>query len=266
MYDTHVHSTFSNDGKSGLEEYARYLDENAIEGIGFTEHVDFMPECGSYGLFDYHAYIEAIESYRKKGYLFYAGAEIDYAYKVRQDIAEHLEQHKYDYTICSVHMINGISISDGRSTGCFRDAAVLRDMLERYYFEAASCIQTEAFDVIGHMNIYKRYITEDYFKDSGLKAWSHEMEEELARACAASGKILEVNTSGLFAPAAATFPDAGFLKSYYGYGGRMVSMGSDAHQALHICRGFSQARELLKDLAFKYLFLPWNKERPEKIV
>lgn len=276
MYDIHVHSTFSHDGKSRLEEYALLLDKNSVDtgffgisrnldgrklkGIGFAEHVDFLPECGGYGLFDYTSYKASINEFKQKGYEFYAGAEIDYSYRVEKEIAASLKEEYYDYVISSVHMINGLSVSTDENVESFRNINMFRDILEKYYHEVGCSLKVKEFDAIGHIDIYRRYFKDDFFESSPLRSCIEEMDNELSRACAKSDKIIEVNSSGLFSPSGSTFPGTEFIKSYFDYGGRMVCLGSDAHNASHVARGFDAVIELLKGIGFRYVFLPWKKD------
>lgn len=264
-YDTHVHSTFSPDAVSGMGEYATLIDNRKVKGIGFAEHVDFLPECGAYDFFDYGAYISAIHEYRSKGYEFLAGAEIDYAKKVEEDIKAHLKQNPYDFTICSIHMIDGFSISDGRNNACLQNEEAFLDLIEKYYFEVDSGLKAEAFDVLGHIGIYSRSLTEEFYRSKRIRERVAELESGLAAACAASNIIVEVNTSGFFAPCQSMIPGPAFLKKYFAYGGRRVSLGSDAHRSEHAVRGFDRAVGIIKSIGFEYIYLPWDKDRPFKL-
>ncbi len=263
-YDTHVHTTFSPDAVSTLEDYSRKIDKGKVCGIGFTEHVDFMPECGAYGFFDYDAFMKNIREYRCKGYEFHAGAEIDYAKSVEEDIRNHLRIYSYEYTICSVHMIDGISISDGKHCENYNSEAAILDMLEKYYSEVHSGVNSNMFDVIGHIGIYRRSLKEEYMNEKIIRSIK-EYDDELARTCAKSGKILEVNSSGLYTPVSSTFPDVDFLRLYYKYGGRRISMGSDAHNAENVAVGFDIVEDILREIGFTYICIPWERDRTVKI-
>ncbi len=260
--DTHVHTTFSPDSQSEMSEYAKQVDNGRVDIIGFAEHVDFMPECGAYGFFDYEAFATSIDRFNKKGYRFYAGAEIDYAFKVEQEIREHLGNNSYDYTICSIHMINGMSVSDSKSPQIYKDNNIFKDVIQKYYFEAACGIKTKMFNVLGHAGIYKRYIRDISNLDISILRTINELDDELALFCAKSDILLEVNTSGLFSPCGSVIPDESFLNFYYKYGGRRISLGSDAHSHHHIIRGFAQAYEILKKIGFRYMYMPWDTENP----
>jgi len=263
-YDTHVHTTFSPDAVSTFKDYSRKIDEGKVCGIGFTEHVDFLPECGAYGFFDYNAFMEKLHEYRSRGYEFHAGAEIDYAKCVEEEIKTHLQLHSYEYTICSVHMINRVSVSNSKKREDLNSDAVILDMLEKYYYEVYSGLMNDMFDIIAHIGIYRRSLKEEYINEKIQQAIK-EYDNELAKACAKSDKIIEVNSSGLYSPIASTFPDVDFLKLYYKYGGRTVSMGSDAHNAENVAQGFDIVEDILREIGFKYVCIPWEKGRTVKL-
>lgn len=256
MFDMHLHTQFSHDGKSTVEEYIKAALAKGLFAAGFAEHVDFMPECGGYDLFDYGKYINAVSLSRDEGLEVYAGAEIDYAKKVEKDIKEYLQVQHFDYTICSVHMIGGVSVSDGRNTAC-----LCPEVVEQYYNEVEAGLEAECFNVIGHIGIFKRELSADFFKESGYEELIREREKRLAIKCACSDRIIEVNTSGLSAPCRCTFPGREFLMEYYRHGGRRVCPASDAHCASMTASGFGRLKSLLSECGFEYLTMPWNRRK-----
>ena len=44
FFDMHVHSTFSIDGVSTMEDYCLIAEKSGIRAICFTEHVDYNSE------------------------------------------------------------------------------------------------------------------------------------------------------------------------------------------------------------------------------
>jgi histidinol-phosphatase (PHP family) len=260
MYDTHVHSKFSSDGISDIKEYINLFDEGKIDKLGLAEHRDFLPCCGAYGFLNFEDYYNTVRAYREKGYEIYAGAEIDYARKVQDEIISTLEHETYDYTICSIHMIDEVSVSDKKNTGYLMELKEFGKLLESYYYELESSIKADKFDVIAHIGVYKRYIPEEFFVKNSYVNIIIELEHELAKLCADSGHIIEVNTSGLFSPHSSPLPGSTFLKEYYRHGGRKISIGSDAHDVRAVARGFSEAESVLRNIGFKYVCLPWDKK------
>lgn len=264
FYDMHVHSTFSVDGQSSLAEYAALLDSSKGT-IGFAEHVDFLPECGSYDYMDYQGYTAAVRSFREKGCDFHAGAEIDYVKLVETDIFKHLSKYGYEYTICSIHMVDGLSVSDRKFPPAKADVNYLLGIVEKYYGELEYGIKTGMFDVVGHVGVFIRYLSEEAKSDRRITGMIREAELEIAKLCARSDMIVEVNTSGLFSPSACTLPGNDFLKHYIDHGGRLICLGSDAHNTGDVARGFKEAGMMLKALGFGYLTLPWDREHHIKL-
>lgn len=258
MYDTHVHTVFSPDATAHLTDYTKTLG-GTIKGLGITEHVDFLPECGAYGFFDYKSFIRNINEVNDIGYNIHAGAEIDYAKSVEDEILKHIEDNLYEYLICSVHMVDGFSISN--RSDIFKianDKQYLRETIEKYYEQIFYSLEVEEFDVIGHINVYKRYFEPGFFDEIGLQDIIEKIEWDLAKACASSDKIIEVNTSGLFSPVNNTLPEKSFLGKLSSFGGDNVTLGSDAHVAQHVGRGFIKAQKMLKDLGFDRIEIPWE--------
>lgn len=261
-YDSHIHSSHSSDGKSELWEYAAAVDEGKLMGIGFAEHLDLMPECGSYGCLDYSLYMGEVKVLRDRGYEFFAGCEVDYNKKAENEILEHLNSHKYAFVMCSIHMVEGFSISNRSYVPSIDDLNKLLYITGRYYEEFKYSLGVEAFDVIGHVSVFKRYLRESFRNDEAMKRLIKEAEHEIAKICAESGKILEVNSSGLFSPLGAPLPDRQFLELYYEYGGRNVCAGSDAHCVKDAGKGIEEVYILLRETGFKYMMLPWDREHP----
>lgn len=255
-YDCHVHSTFSPDGSSVIGEYCRWIDQGKLAAIGFAEHLDFLPECGAYGFLEYDRYINTINDYKRQGYRLYAGVEIDYAKCVEEDIKRRIRAERYDFTICSIHTVNGLSVSD-REIGHFRERNSFLSLLEGYYHELKHSLAVAEFDVIGHIGVYRRYLEASFYNE-GIRKLIDDFEWEAAKLCAESQKIIEVNSSGLFAVMADTAPDTGFLAQYYDFGGRRVCMSSDAHQVQNAGRGFDILRGKLLGIGFTHLHLPWG--------
>lgn len=256
-FDTHVHTTFSPDGRSAMEAYARRVDEGAVDALGFTEHYEFWPGSDATGFFREEDFFAAVEGFRGRGYRFYPGAEVDWMPEYEAIIRENLARWPWAYTIASVHNLPTAEIS-GRNVGWSQDAATFDRILDEYHAQVASSLRVEAFTVVGHVGVYGRHLAEPFWGPWQSKL--DELEDELAALLAASGKILEVNTSGLFCARGRTSAGAFLLERYRHHGGRRISFGSDAHEAGHVLRGFDRATELVRSLGFTEVTVPWSGE------
>lgn len=66
---------------------------------------------------------------------------------------------------------------------------------------------------------------------------------------------IEINTSGLRQFSKETFPGVDVLKNYRETGGKILTLGSDAHRAKDVDMGLKLAIENAKMAGFKYLTL-----------
>ena len=259
MTDIHVHSSFSHDGKSTISDYAALLRVNSgIEAIGLAEHVDFMPECGGYGTFDNCGYLSEAIKKQYRDVMIIPGAEIDYSTTVENEIKTALRQNDYAYVIASVHIVNKIPFSTDENKSRFTYSDEFRHILEEYYHQVGSCLNMKETDCVGHIGIYKRYMEKSLLDEMDLTEYISMKENSLAKACAESGKIIEVNTSGYKSAAKAPFPDYDFMRKFYSYGGRKAALGSDAHKTDDVCFMFAEAAARLREIGFKDLVKPWE--------
>jgi histidinol-phosphatase (PHP family) len=257
-YDVHVHTSFSPDGRDGLEAYARRVDEGFADGIGFTDHYEFEPGADRCTILDEAAYFADIQTWRDRGYDFWAGAEVDWVPECRAIIEDHLARHPFAYTIASVHNLPVASIS-GHDTW-FAGPATQGTVLDQYHAAVASSLTVDAFDVVGHVGVYARHLGPDFWAASGLAPRVADLEDDLARQIARSGKLLEVNTSGLFCARGEPCAGRFLLERYRYHGGTRITLASDAHRADHLRRGFDRAAEMVQRAGFDHVFLPWNDE------
>ena len=74
--------------------------------------------------------------------------------------------------------------------------------------------------------------------------------DAIFQALIGKGKALELNTSGLRQKIGRTLPDLPLLRRYRELGGRLVTLGSDAHRTEDLAKGIDGGMELLKEAGF----------------
>ena len=260
-FDSHVHSRHSPDGKDDLATFAACIDAGVADGIGFAEHYDFLPICGAWHYLDEDRYLADVADWVGRGYDFFAGVEVDYCRKVENDIRLKLNQFNFDFVIGSIHTLESGAVSD-RAIEHFSDDTIFDRMLTEYAEEFTASLAVPEFDVIGHAGVFQRYLDEDFFVGKPWKAMIRELEEELAARVARSGKLLEVNTSGLFSVMRQSCATPFFLQRYRDHGGREITLASDSHAAVHLRRGFADVAPILFSLGFSEIHLPWDRKHP----
>ena len=108
--DLHVHSKFSFDGYSTIDEICANAVSVGLKTIAFTEHLDMDPDYAYHQYLDYGEYSKAIERARAahgKKLTILKGLEMDYQSRLQADIESYLREHHFDVVIGSVHVLEG---------------------------------------------------------------------------------------------------------------------------------------------------------------
>lgn len=247
LYDQHVHSMFSFDGKEELVSTARKAREKGLAGITFTEHFDVDPLDVSFDYLPYDVYHRTIEKMREElgeGIFLGRGLEIGEPHLAayRKDLAKALAPMQLDFIIGSVHNIGSVKLSkylSGREKDAFYTA---------YFKEVTEMAKCADIDVVGHLDLAKRYghpVFGTY--DFG---WHQGEIAELLQVVVDRGIGIEINTSGFRNSVGIPYPSLEVLKLYRSLGGKYITLGSDAHESKYLAADFQQAIALLKQAGF----------------
>ena len=265
--DCHVHTAYSTfDSQCPMDAYLDLVRNGTVQGIGFADHLHPQLEqiAQQYHTdtapFDGNAYCTQITAAKAQGLNVHTGVEITYEADAHASIMARVAENSYDYLMGSVQSFGGFWVSRdyGRD---IKPGWTLEWIINRYYDAIENVLEPRAIDMVAHIEVFSRFWPDDHPLMLSTQALRRARTDRTARLCAESGKIIEVNTSGLFSPARRTMPGPEFLKAYRSYGGERICLSSDAHDVRHLNQGFCQAAELLRSLGYRYLFYPWDKER-----
>ncbi len=260
--DTHLHSIISHDGHSELSMICRGASAKGISVICLTDHVDTEHNHTSefWNEIDFSVdSVKAIKSIADEaGITVMCGTELGQAVHYPQIGKQVVERHDYDQVIISQHNLFDeaefyrIKVDRVRSEG---------DMIiRRYLKELVETVNLNLGDVLAHLTYPSRYfLREGYPCD--MNKFSKEVKE-LYALIIEKGIALECNTSGLRQPIGVTLPDEELLKMYYNMGGRLITLGSDAHRESDVGCGIPEATQLLKNIGFKEAFY-YKKRKPQ---
>jgi len=241
LMDCHIHSNHSLDGRDTMEAMCQQAIRKGLGGICFTEHLYLEREDESYGFFDYERYMADLETTRRRfgdRLLIWSGIEISYQPYLEAEITAFLEDKTFDLVIGSVHYVDGEFVfgplTDGRSA---------EEAYGRYFEMVYQAAQTGLFNVLGHLDVLKR---------SGVRRYGPFIYEPYAgqieailKAIIDTGTALEVNTSGLRQAPREPYPGLEVLQRYRELGGKLLTVGSDAHRASDVGRGIRETIECL---------------------
>ena len=269
--DIHVHTAYSaNDCKCPMEEYLKLLEDGTARGIGFSDHLHpvteqwaaFFGEAGR--PFDGDGYTASVQAAKARGLNVYQGIEVTYEKGALDFTLKRMADNPYDYFIGSSHSFDGMWLSRDYYKSV-QPGAAFAWIINSYYDTILDVLDVPEFDVVGHIGVYKRFLPED----SRLMRYGArliaEREDQIAKACAESGKIVEVNTSGLTALGQKSMPSDDFLKLFKRHGGERLALASDCHDVSNLNQSFDEVADMLRAIGFGYIFYPWDAENPEKL-
>ena len=230
MRDFHTHTNYSDGGF--LKGMVRAAEEAGLEGIGFTDHCTISSRerpaavRALYGFnldVTYERRRRAIESQRDRDDIaieIYDGVEMDYDPRDEAEIRDFLAEADFDYAIGSVHAVDGLNVQVPSNFADLSDAELDR-IVDDYFENLVSLVESELFDVAAHLDLIERTpalrgrATSDHY-------------ERVAAALADSRTVPEINAGRAVADAAIVHPVEPFLETLREYD-VPVTVGSDAH-------------------------------------
>jgi len=253
--DYHLHSSFSGDSDTPMEEMILQGIRKGLTHMCFTEHQDFgypvskeTPE----GFFDFnpdsclYEFLKCREKYADRIALRF-GVEIGLQPEVSAQNTTFVKAHEYDFVIASSHLCNG---KDPYYPAFFEGRT--QEEAYREYFQSIpdNLKAFDDFDVYGHLDYVVRYGPQ---KDRGYALEQYrDIIDRILNGLIQNGKGLELNTGGLMRGLREANPCAAILRRYQELGGEIITVGSDAHSPENIGAHFDRAADILTGCGFRY--------------
>ena len=245
MHDSHVHSDVSRDGVDCVNKLLEAAEAAKIASFTTTDHCEFVAGHLAGDLLDVvrksqKAALRAKEEAKYKTRI-RLGIELGQPHRDPVLAQQILSEFEFDLVLGSVHRVPDF----GEIFNLLQedDSNIVRQVLKQYFDELLELISWNKFDVLAHLWYPVRYINSEELFDE----FTDEISEVL-KLLAENGKALELNTSTKGKDLSRLILDC--LHVYAKHGGKLVTLGSDAHRAEVVGRGFEQARELLISCGF----------------
>ncbi len=260
LLDCHNHSRHSFDGKETVPDICQTAEALGLSYFALTDHCDMVG--GFTGEFLRKAIgsstgelIAYRESHQTRCQLL-CGMELGDPLDNLTLAEEMLSLYPYDVVIGSVH-------TDGQEDYYFGDyrtmpQAALEKSLDEYFKRILRMVEWGKFDVLAHLTYPLRYVVGDAGRKIDLALYQDTIDN-IFQTVIEKGLVLEVNVSGLRQSIKETLPGKELLKRYYALGGRLVTLGSDAHRCEDIGVGIDEGEKLLQEVGFTDLC--WFSER-----
>ena len=255
MFDFHLHSTVSFDGKSAPAEMALAARDRGLREICFTDHIDrdiyLAPDAMTFRTEDYNA---AYDSLTVPGLTIRRGIEFGMKPGNRQDFDKALQRRPFDFVLGSVHFVKELNAYKEP----FWQGKTVEQAERDYLEEMLTCVQVhDQFDVLAHLN----FLSKSKFNPGHIPMHyepHREILDAILELLVQKGKGLEINTSGICRNVG-FLPGKEFFVRFRELGGQIVTMGSDAHQSSRVGEHIPEAAEILRDV-FGYVCTYENRQ------
>lgn len=244
MFDYHMHSRVSVDSTAEPEEMLKTAVAKGLKEVCFTDHLDYDPLAAAdkyvFDTEDYNATYDALDI---PGLKIRKGMEFGMLPDNSDTMKKDLQRRSFDFVIGSVHVVDQLDIY---FPPFWQDKTV--DQAEQQYLEEMlACVQAhDGFDVLGHLtyiskvgaNPLKRPVCYDRYR---------QIVDEIFKELIRKDKGIEVNTSGV-AACGLVLPHDVYLRRFKELGGKIVTVGSDAHTAQRVGEHCDEVCDMLKEI------------------
>lgn len=264
LADYHIHTEFSDDSTEKMEHQVQHAIQIGLDEICFTDHVDYGikldwndPRGITYrenheplANVDYPKYFEKIRVLKKANQ-----SEISIKSGLEFGIQTHtIPQYeqlykKYheqlDFVLLSMHQVNDLEFW----TGDFMKGRSQKEYNELYYEEIYEVQkQYKNYSVLAHLDLLSRYDSNGIYPFQNVE----DIIAAILKQAIEDKKGIEVNTSSYHYGLKDTQPSRAILKLYKDLGGKIITVGSDAHSTKYLGDHIQDTYQILKEeIGFK---------------
>ena len=194
---------------------------------------------------NYPKYFEALNMYQKK----YASSisikkGLEFGIQsITVDAYEKLYasyQDDLDFILFSMHQVNNLEFW----TQDFQKGKTQKEYNDEYYKEIYQTMQMfHHYSCLAHLDLMARY------DENGIYPFENEKDiiAEILKYVIRDGKGIEINTSSWKYGLKDTQPSRAILKLYKDLGGKIITVGSDAHETKYLASHIKDAYAILKN-------------------
>ena len=258
MFDQHVHSSYSFDSNENLENYINVSDNNDIIT---TEHLDFENPIINYkdSSIDYLKYVGQIKNLNKKySNKFFSGIEIGYTPNSEKRIEDFLKNKNFNLKLLSIHQ-NGLF-----DYMCVNKKLIsLEALIQEYFEQMIQALESSIeFNVLAHFEYGIRIVdisVADF--DSLASKFLNKIIELIVKKEIA----FEVNTKSMYKYKKENLYSY-MIEKYLKKGGKLFTLGSDAHNIKDYAYKFDEATKFLLNKNIKKVILFKDKIIMQKLL
>ncbi len=262
LYDMHTHSEHSHDSQCPIVDMAQSQMAHGITGFAVTDHCDVeyheslpLTTMISDSFADATALNEKLD-----GIEILRGVEIGEGFWCLPVAEQMVALQPYDVVIGSVHAVQFEGYTMPFSTIDFgaMGVAMAGQYFDAYLDDVMTMLDNTSPDILAHLTCPLRYMNGKYGLNIDCHRYADKIEPILRRIIE-RGIALEINTSCVGGGYDELMPEDWIIARYAALGGRLVTIGSDAHIADHAAHAFDRALRCLKENGFDNVYYYKNR-------
>lgn len=224
--DMHVHTNYSVDGKSTMEEYCKIALQRNVSKICFSEHVDFNVREYSRWKFDVDAYFNELNQMRCRysELELLAGIEFSEPHLFPSEF-KYMSNLPFDNVIASIHHCKDSVFPAPRNLD-------VEQASYEYWNLMLETVKFGEFQTLAHIDFPRRYF--DYW------IYNQSIIDEILKIMINKCIVLEINTSTIIGQCTEPMPTYGIIQRYRELGGNKIVIGSDAHSKENLALSFDK--------------------------
>ena len=270
LADYHIHTEFSDDSREKMEHQIERAIALELDEICFTDHVDYgIKKDWSEGNIEYRpgdsmsSGVKELDPLTNVNYPEYFGKilRMKELYKGKITLKQGLEfgiqtitvpkyealfntyEKELDFVLLSIHQIDNQELW----TQDYQKGKTQREYNEGYYREIYEVMKRFShYSVLAHLDLINRYDPLGPCPFEEIR----DIVAEILKLAIQNGKGIELNTSSWHYGLKDTQPSREILKLYHDLGGKILTIGSDAHTTRYLADHLQDARRILKDIGF----------------
>lgn len=241
MFDFHMHSKVSFDSKEQPENMVAAAERLGLKEICFTDHIDYSPEMDM--VFDTADYAAAYDHLHSDKVLIRRGVEMGLTPENQEQVRRDLQRRDFDFVIGSVHFVKEHDVYLEE----YWKGKEYHTAIRIYLDQLLECVKVhEDYDVLGHLTFISKGRAnprKELIRYEDHKSLFDEVFRQLIR----REKGMELNTSGVD-PCGGYLPTLDYFEKFHRMGGRIVTVGSDSHNATRVGQYTHRAVSELKSI------------------
>lgn len=255
LITTHTHTCFTNHGEGTVEELVSAAVAAGVTTIAVTEHYPmtstFDPDrylsMPAERMDDYLAAIEAARVAHPNIEIL-SGCELDWLGADEDRALTKEALAPFQLILGSVHFVDRWPFDDPAQRSRWEEVGA--DAIWTRYFDIwCEAVSSDMpFHVMSHPDLAKKFNYYPSFDPQPLY-------EQAAEACAAAGRMVEVNTSGSYYACKEMFPAPALLRAFC-RAGVPCTVGTDAHKPEHVARDIEAAYRLMAEAGYRTVTVP----------